>query len=407
MRLTFNMQFNQSLTGIINAQQKMNKAETQLSKQTRILSPADDPAGAAKVLSLDQTKEQLSQFQTNSTLLKNNLALQETVLTSMRTNYDRVSILAIASGNGTYTIEQRKAVAFELQNIQTELLDLMNTRNAEGSYIFAGFQDKSPAYVKNPTTGVFEFQGDSGSKALQISPSIKLAGNDSGQAIFDNVFKRFEFDLTASPVDSNISVLNQTEFSNFYRENFDKLIPSNNQYSLGIDGLGNYEFLQNGSSLTPAATGAYVAGQNIVFNGISFGLDAGTALPAQIDFELPPPEQTNILNTLQSFIDSLNNPAISDAELATVLADTLQEVNNTANNVDSSLANLGGRLNVLDSVFGTNEDLLIANQQYKADISEVDLAEALTEIKRQEFALQAASQTFSKVNATTLFDFIR
>ncbi|WP_449358267.1 hypothetical protein [Alishewanella longhuensis] len=65
-----------------------------------------------------------------------------------------------------------------------------------------------------------------------------------------------------------------------------------------------------------------------------------------------------------------------------------------------------GRLNVLDSVFGTNEDSLIANQQYKADISEVDLAEALTEIKRQEFALQAASQTFSKVNATTLFDFI-
>ncbi|GHG69206.1 flagellar hook-associated protein 3 [Alishewanella longhuensis] len=407
MRLTFNMQFNQSLSGILNAQQKMNKAETQLSKQTRILSPADDPAGAAKVLSLDQTKEQVNQFQTNSVLLKNNLALQETVLTSMRGSYDRVSALAIASGNGTYTIEQRKAVAFELQNIQTELLDLMNTSNAEGSYIFAGFQDKSPAYVKDPITGEYQFRGDSGNKALQISPSIKLAGNDSGKSIFENVFKRFEFAVTSAPANANVKVQNQTEFSNFYLNNFDKLTPANNQYSLEIDALGNYEFLQNGTSLTPAATGSYVAGQGITFNGISFGLDVGTALPTQVDFELPPPEQTNILNTLESFIAALNNPAISNDQLSTVLADTLQEVTKTANNVDSALANLGGRLNVLDSVFNTNEDLLIANQQYKADISEVDLAAALTEIKRQEFALQAVSQTFSKVNSTTLFDFIR
>jgi flagellar hook-associated protein 3 FlgL len=85
----------------------------------------------------------------------------------------------------------------------------------------------------------------------------------------------------------------------------------------------------------------------------------------------------------------------------------LQQVTATANNVDGSLANLGGRLNVVDSVFNTNADLLITNQQYKADISEVDLAAALTEIKRQEVALQAASQTFQKVNATTLFDYLR
>jgi flagellar hook-associated protein 3 FlgL len=107
MRLTFNMQFNQSLNGILNAQQRMTKAESQLSKQTRILSPADDPAGAAKVLSLDQNKTQIDQYQTNSILLKNNLALQETVLTSMRTSYDRITTLTIASGNGTYSFEQR------------------------------------------------------------------------------------------------------------------------------------------------------------------------------------------------------------------------------------------------------------------------------------------------------------
>ncbi len=121
----------------------------------------------------------------------------------------------------------------------------------------------------------------------------------------------------------------------------------------------------------------------------------------------PPPEQTNILNTLQNYIEALNDPDITTEELNVILADTLQQITATANNVDSTLANLGGRLNVVDSVFNTNADLLITNQTYKADISEVDLAAALTEIKRQEVALQAASQAFTKVNATTLFDYIR
>ncbi|EIW90252.1 flagellar hook-associated protein FlgL [Alishewanella agri BL06] len=407
MRLTFNMQFNQSLNGILNAQQRMTKAESQLSKQTRILSPADDPAGAAKVLSLDQNKTQIDQYQTNSILLKNNLALQETVLTSMRTSYDRVLTLTIASGNGTYGAEQRKAIAFELRNIQTELFDLMNTRAADGSYIFAGYQDKTPAYERDPVTGVFEFKGDDGNRALQISQSISLPGNDSGKAIFESVFKRFQPQVTLAPAGANLNVSNQTTFDSFYRANFDSLNPLNNQFSLQIDAGGSYQLLRNSTAVNPPVTGSYTAGQPISFNGLTFNLDAATTLPTQVDFTLPPPEQTNVLNTIQRYIDILNDPNATSDELSVVLADTLQEIASTSSNVDGSLANLGGRLNVVDSVFNTNADLLISNQQYKADISEVDLAAALTEIKRQEVALQAASQTFQKVNATTLFDYIR
>lgn len=407
MRLTFNMQFNQSLNGILNAQQRMTKAESQLSKQTRILSPADDPAGAAKVLSLDQNKTQIDQYQANSILLKNNLALQETVLTSMRTSYDRITTLTIASGNGTYSFEQRKAIAFELENIQTELFDLMNTRAADGSYIFAGYQDKTPAYERDVATGVFEFKGDDGNRALQISQSISLPSNDSGKAIFDSIFKRFQPQVAVAPAGASLKVLNQTTFDNFYRNNFDNLNPLNNQYSLQIDAAGTYQLLQNGAVLNPPVSGSYTAGQPINFNGLTFTFDQATLLPTQLDFELPPPEQTNVLNTLQRYIDILNDPTATSDDLSAVLADTLQEIGDTANNVDGSLANLGGRLNVVDSVFNTNADLLITNQQYKADISEVDLAAALTEIKRQEVALQAASQTFQKVNATTLFDYIR
>src|SRR5690606_19028861 len=111
MRLSFNMKFNAGLDGILTTQQKMNRAQDQLTKQTRILTPADDPAASAKVLGLDQNLEQVAQFQNNSVLLKNNLALEETVLSNMRTSLDRVSMLAIAAGNATYTEAERGALA--------------------------------------------------------------------------------------------------------------------------------------------------------------------------------------------------------------------------------------------------------------------------------------------------------
>lgn len=395
MRLTFNMQFNQSLNGILNTQKKMSTAEKQLTQQTRILTPADDPAGAAKVLGLDQNLSQIEQFQTNSILLKNGLALQETILTNMRTNLDRVTVLATATGNGTFTSAEREAIALELKNIQTEFFDLMNTRDADGSYIFAGFQDKSPAYEFNQTSGRYEFKGDDGSRELQISPSISLSGRDSGKSIFDDVFARFKPEapniISGTPDSVLIRVKEQERFDQYYLANYDRQTPANNTFNLTIDAANNYQILRNGTPLTPPVTGTFVPGQPIKFNGLDIKVDGVTAAPGQINFNLPQPDKKNILDTLQDFITALENPALSNDGLLEAIGDVLVQTDNTARRVDNSLSSIGGRVNVLDSIFGSNQDLIINNKSYKADISEVDFAAALTEIKRQEIALQAAS----------------
>lgn len=411
MRLSFNMQFTQSLNGILTAQQRMAKAETQLSRQTRILSPADDPAGAAKVLTLEQGKAQIEQYQSNSILLKNNLGLQETVLTNMRTAMDRVLTLAIASGNGTYSDEERGTVAAEIKNIQIQLLDIMNTRSPDGSYIFAGFQDKVVPYEFDTTVGKFMFQGDEGARSLQISPSVALPSTSSGKLIFDEVFERFRTTppnvIAGSPSSVQLDITNQKQFDGFFRQQYDGITPANNDFSIALDGLGNYEFLRNGTALTPPVTGTFTPGIPISFNGLTLTISGAAAAPGEIQFSLEQPKKTNILNAIDEFVNALNTPLIDINTLKTSIQDMLVSVENTSSNISATLAQLGGRINVTDSVFGLNADLLITNQQYKADISEVDLAAALTEIKRQEVALQATSQVFAKIGSTTLFDYLR
>jgi flagellar hook-associated protein 3 FlgL len=50
--------------------------------------------------------------------------------------------------------------------------------------------------------------------------------------------------------------------------------------------------------------------------------------------------------------------------------------------------------------------LEISNKVARSNIDEVDYAEAVSELSRQETALQAAQATFSRVTGTSLFDFI-
>ncbi|HEX5793687.1 MAG TPA: flagellar hook-associated protein FlgL [Rheinheimera sp.] len=411
MRLSFNMKFNAGLDGILNTQQKMNRAQDQLTKQTRILTPADDPAASAKVLGLDQNLEQVAQFQNNSVLLKNNLALEETVLTNMRTSIDRARVLAIASGNGAYTDADKKAVAQELKNIQVELLDLMNSRNAEGGYIFSGFQDKKQTYSYNNATGVYEFQGDDGQKALQISPTIALAGNDSGKFVFEDVDARFKTTpaviAAGGATDATVAVTDQSQFDAFYQQTYDSLTPANNDFSVVLTAPSTYEIQQNGAAMVPPVTGTFTPDAPIAFNGLTITISGGAAVPGQVDFSLQAPEKKNILTTIGEFITALEDPALSAFEFNEAISDTITQVTSAATNIDSSLSSIGGRVNVLDSVFGTNEDLTINNKSYRADLSEVDYAAALTEITKQEIALEAISATFTKVSGVSLFDYIR
>lgn len=411
MRLTFNMKFNAGLDGILNTQQKMNRAQDQLTKQTRILTPADDPAASAKVLGLDQNLEQVEQFQNNSVLLKNNLALEETVLSNMRTSIDRARVLAIASGNGAYTDNDKQAVAQELKNIQVELLDLMNTRNAEGGYIFSGFQDKKQTYALNEATGVYEFQGDDGQKSLQISPTIALPGNDSGKSVFENIDARLKTTpatiVAGGATAAEVFVTDQSQFDAFYKQTYDSLTPANNDFNVVLTAPSSYEIQQNGSPLTPPVTGTFTPDAPIQFNGLTIKISGAAAVPGQVDFSLQPPEKKNILTTIGEFITALEDPSLSTSEFGEAISDTLTQVTSASSKIDSTLSTIGGRVNVLDSVFGTNEDLTINNKSYRADLAEVDYAAALTEITKQEIALEAISATFTKVSGVSLFDYIR
>ncbi|WP_348729220.1 flagellar hook-associated protein FlgL [Rheinheimera texasensis] len=408
MRLSFNQKYQINLNAILNAQEKLQNASAKLEKQTKILSPSDDPAGSARVVALDQQISQVSQYQNNSILLKNSLSIEETVLGSLRTSSDQARSLIVSLGNGTYSQQDRSAIAKQLDNIKNQMFDLMNQKDANGGYLFSGFQQETQPYSLNQATGLYEYKGDEGQKALQVSPTVTIPSNDSGKVLFEDVNARYQ---TTTPTvaggltSGSINVQNQSVFDDFYRQNYDAQTAANNNYRLVVDAANNYEIRRNGASLTPPVTGAYTSGQAVNFQGLS--LQTQGAGPGQLDFTLQAPEKKNILNTLQDLINSIETYQVFGRPLNDAIADALVQLDNAALKIDAGVSGVGGRQNVLDSVFEGNEDLQITNKAFRAQIYEVDYAEALTELTKQETALQAVQNTFQRVTNTSLFDYIR
>lgn len=408
MRLSFNQKYQINLNAILNAQEKLQNASAKLEKQTKILSPSDDPAGSARVVALDQQITQVAQYQNNSVLLKNSLSIEETVLSSLRTSNDQARSLIVSLGNGAYSQQDRSAIAKQLDNIKTQMFDLMNQKDANGGFLFSGFQQETQPYSYNQTTGIYEYKGDEGQKALQVSPTVTIASNDSGKVLFEDVNARYK---TTTPTvaggltSGTISMQNQSVFDDFYRLNYDSQTPANNNYRLVVDASNNYEIRRNGASLSPPVTGTYTPGQAVSFQGLS--LKTQGSGPGQLDFSLQAPEKKNILNTLQDLINSIEKSQVSGGALDNAIADALVQLDNAALKIDAGVSGIGGRQNVLDSVFEGNEDLQVSNKAFRAQIYEVDYAEALTELTKQETALQAVQNTFQRVTNTSLFDYIR
>jgi flagellar hook-associated protein 3 FlgL len=68
---------------------------------------------------------------------------------------------------------------------------------------------------------------------------------------------------------------------------------------------------------------------------------------------------------------------------------------------------IGSRLNEVESIQSSNEDLQIQYQQSISSLQDLDYAKAISDFTRKQTDLQAAQQSFSKITQLSLFDYLR
>ncbi|MEK1906950.1 MAG: flagellar hook-associated protein 3 [Pseudomonas sp.] len=186
MRISSIQAFNNGVSGIGRNYSDVIRTQEQISSGKRILTPADDPVASVRLLQLEQQQAMLTQHKDNLTAATNSLTQEETTLNSVNTVLQRIRELAVQAGGGTLSAEDRKSIAKELSEREGELLNLMNSRNARGEYLFAGNLGKTEPFVRNPD-GTYSYRGDEGQRSLQVASSTTVAINDNGKVLFENV----------------------------------------------------------------------------------------------------------------------------------------------------------------------------------------------------------------------------
>ncbi len=406
MRVSTPQIFDLAIRGVIDNQSDVLKTQQQLSTGKRILSASDDPIGAAQVLRLTQELDQIEQYKKNNTLLQNSLSNEETILRNVTGSVNRANQLIVQAGNGINNQQDREAIASELGQIRDEIFGLMNSRNASGDYIFSGFQADSPAFIFDPTaTGnKYQFQGDEGQNEIQISDTVRVENGDSGKKVFEDVLARLKSTVTGgTAASSSLKIVQQDTFDGFHSSRFDAVTAANNVFTGTVNGTGNQiDFTDAGA--TNIGTVNFTSGQPFVFNGMEFTVTAGAG--DTVEFTLSDPEKKNLAETLNDVVAALTSTSLSSDQLDEAISDALVGLENGSVAVSDATARIGGRINVAQSVLESNLDLEITHKAARSEIQDVDYAEAVADLSRQETALQAAQQTFSRVTQLSLFDFI-
>ena len=70
-------------------------------------------------------------------------------------------------------------------------------------------------------------------------------------------------------------------------------------------------------------------------------------------------------------------------------------------------AKVGARLNVIDSQKDTNQDLSFLATENLSRIEDLDLAEAITKLSQIRLSLEAAQQSYIKIQSLSLFNYLR
>ncbi len=186
MRISSIQAFNNGVNGIGRNYSNVIRTQEQISSGNRILTPADDPVASVRLLQLEQQQAVLTQYKDNLTAAKNSLVQEETTLNSVVNVLQRIRELGVQAGGGALSAEDRRAIAKELDEREGELLNLMNSRNARGEYLFSGFLGKTEPFIRNPD-GTYSYFGDEGQRSLQVAGSSNVAINDNGKRLFEDV----------------------------------------------------------------------------------------------------------------------------------------------------------------------------------------------------------------------------
>ncbi|HDC4681492.1 TPA: flagellar hook-associated protein FlgL [Enterobacter cloacae] len=183
MRISTQMMYDQNMRGITNSQSKWLSYGEQMSTGKRVNRPSDDPIAASQAVVLSQSQSQNSQFALARTFATQKVSLEDNVLSQVNAAITSAKEKLVNAGNGTLSDDDRLSLASDLQGIRDQLMNLANSADGNGRYIFAGYKTEAPPF--DSVTG--DYNGGTQAISQQVDTARNMVISHTGQQIFESI----------------------------------------------------------------------------------------------------------------------------------------------------------------------------------------------------------------------------
>lgn len=402
MRVTTPLIYSLGVDAIGRQQEKLLNLQQHLAAGRRILTPSDDPIGAAQALSVTQAKARTAQHTTNIGAANDALAHSESVLGQVADVLQAARTHAIAAGGPALSDSDRRAIATDLRGQLAHLIGLANARDGDGAFMFAGFATATQPFAE--AAGSVIYNGDSGQRTLEVGPGRELPISASGDQVFMRI-RNGNGTFVASAATANTgngvitagSVVNPTALTGDSYEI---------QFTVAA-GVTTYDVVDTTTSTVVSSGNPYTSGGAIAVAGMQVTISGP---PANGDrFTLAPSTSQSVFRTISDLIATLEAGAttpLARTQLSNGLNRGLTDIDQALDHLLTVRAEMGAGLRELETLATGNEGQQLLHDQTLSRLQDLDYNAALSDFARQQLALEAAQKSFIQVTQLSLFDFL-
>ncbi len=148
MRITNSMLVKNMMTNLSGSMSRLNTYQSQLSSGKKITKISDDPVGVIKSLQSRRNLSVATQYRENAEDAQSVMDFTETALMDINDLITRAYELTVGASNGTNTTTEKEAIAMEVDQIRSQLINTLNSTHGS-RFIFGGYNVQEKPFIDN------------------------------------------------------------------------------------------------------------------------------------------------------------------------------------------------------------------------------------------------------------------
>ena len=405
-------------------QQKQEK----IASGKAVLRASDDPVVAVNLSAAKEQEELLGRFEENAYKATLRLDASDKTINEAMSVITRITELATQARSPVFDGYSRKAILTEVQALRETLVDLANTRDANGESLFSGYKTDQEAYVRTPD-GSIKYNGDRGIHSVQVSENVNVSTGLDGETIFGRVEtangRRSIFEIVDGVMASidPLREINEMASADRRAEISLQLPRQNQDWSFSLTGgLGT---VQIEATLAEGAEEELADAINAVTDqtGVSAEFDPKTRNITLVEESSSTIMVQNIhiegqyianketdyhmkFSTIDEYGKQIGGTRILTDE-DQLLGSGIENLLASIDHMSIQQAVIGAQMTKADIQADVIQSRKLAVTKDISAMGDADLAKLVTELQAQLTNRDAAQQAFAKIGQQSLFDYIR